>query len=326
MNISPTPIEATLLRNEAQATVVSYRFEPAACCDMCGADPGDFRMMGMRLNRSQGLRPRRAAGIAVSVKKCTTCRLVFADPQPIPENFDAHYGAPQDYWTTGQLEDGDDYFASEIATAKRLLHFREGMRALDIGAGLGKAMRRLSSAGFDTYGLEPSAAFRKAALAKDGVAEDRLALAAVEDAEYPAGQFDFITFGAVLEHLHSPSRALERALSWLKPGGVIQAEVPSSRWLISRLVNTYYRLCGTLLVTNISPMHVPFHLFEFSLRSFELHGRRAGYEIAERRFMVCSIPHVPGLLRAPLRWWMERTGTGMQLEVYLRKPTGERSR
>jgi hypothetical protein len=28
---------------------------------------------------------------------------------------------------------------------------------------------------------------------------------------------------------------------------------------------------------------------------------------------------VPGLLHAPLRRWMERTGTGMQLEVYLRK-------
>ena len=123
----------------------------------------------------------------------------------------------------------------------------------------------------------------------------------------------------------SPSRALERAVEWLKPGGVIQAEVPSSRWLISRLVNAYYRLCGTLLVTNISPMHVPFHLFEFSPRSFQLHGRRAGYDIAEQRFMVCSIPHVPGFLHPPLRWWMGRSGTGMQLEVYLRKSEAGRN-
>lgn len=273
----------------------------------------------MRLNHSQGLRPRRAAGIAVSVKKCATCELVFADPQPIPNSLDAHYGAPEDYWTAGQFEDDVDYFAAEIATAKRLLDFRPGMRALDVGAGLGKAMRRLSAAGFDTYGLEPSAAFRQAALAHGGVTEDRLALAAVEDAAYPSEYFDFVTFGAVLEHLQSPSRALERAVEWLKPGGVIQAEVPSSRWLISRLVNAYYRLSGTLLVTNISPMHVPFHLFEFSPRSFQLHGRRAGYQIAEQRFMVCSIPHAPGFLHPPLRWWMGRSGTGMQLEVYLRK-------
>jgi SAM-dependent methyltransferase len=286
---------------------------------MCGADSRHFRVMGMRLNHSQGRKPRHASGIAVSVKKCNICELVFADPQPIPESFEAHYGAPEEYWTDEQFKDEPDYFAHEIATAKRLLGFREGMRALDVGAGLGKAMRALASAGFDTYGLEPSAEFRKAAIVHGGTSEDRLELAGVEDADYSTNHFDFITFGAVLEHLQSPARSLERALTWLKPGGVIQAEVPSSRWLISRLVNAYYRLCGTRLVTNISPMHVPFHLFEFSPRSFELHGRRAGYELAEQRFMVCSIPHVPGLLHAPLRWWMERTGTGMQLEVYLRK-------
>jgi hypothetical protein len=62
---------------------------------------------------------------------------------------------------------------------------------------------------------------------------------------------------------------------------------------------------------------VPYHLFEFSPKSFELHGHRARYEIAEQRFMVCSIPHAPRILHAPLRWWMKRTETGMQLEVYL---------
>src|SRR5206468_6834057 len=121
-----------------------------------------------------------------------------------------------------------------------------------------------TSAGFDTYGIEPSPEFRKGALAHGGVSGDRLALGAVEYADFPAEHFDFISFGAVLEHLQSPSKSLERALGWLKPGGIMHAEVPSSRWLISRLVNAYYRLCGTLLVTNVSPMHVPYHLFEFS--------------------------------------------------------------
>ena len=273
--------------------------------------------MGMRLNRSQGRNPRRATGIAVSVKKCRACELVFADPQPIPERFDAHYGAAEDYWKTGQFDEEPSYFADEIASAKRLLPFHDGMRALDIGAGLGKAMRALTLAGFDTYGIEPSPEFRKAAIAHGGIAEDRLTLAGIEHANFPAGHFDFVTFGAVLEHLQSPSGSIERALEWLKPGGVIQAEVPSSRWLVSRLVNAYYRLCGTLLVTNISPMHVPYHLFEFSPKSFELHGRRARYEIAEQRFMVCSIHHAPRILHAPLRWWMRRSETGMQLEVYL---------
>src|SRR4029453_13163912 len=146
-----------------------------------------------------------------------------------------------------------------------------------------------------------------------------LALAAVEDADYPLERFDFISFGAVLEHLYSPSIAIEQALKWLRSGGIIQAEVPSSRWLISRLVNLYYRLRQTNFVTNISPMHRPFHLFEFGLTSFEKNGRRAGYEIAEHRYRVCSIPHVPGVFPPPFRWWMEHSNSGMQLTVYLRK-------
>lgn len=39
------------------------------------------------------------------------------------------------------------------------------MRALDIGAGLGKGMLSLQNAGFDTYGFEPSIPFYEKAMA-----------------------------------------------------------------------------------------------------------------------------------------------------------------
>ena len=299
--------------------MLNYGFVAVAACDMCAADPSHFRVMGLRLNRSQGRKPRAASGVAVSVKTCRNCDLVFADPQPVPANFEDHYGEPEDYWDADYFADESGYFEDEIATAKRLLGFREGMRALDVGAGIGKAMRAMAAAGFDTRGFEPSPAFRHAAIARVGIPEDRLALAEVENAEFPANHFDFISFGAVLEHLFSPSTAIERAIGWLKPGGIIQAEVPSSRWLISRLVNMYNRLVGTNLVTNISPMHQPYHLFEFGLGSFELHGSRSGYRVAHHHFMVCSMPHVPRMIQPPLRWWMDRARTGMQLVVYLKK-------
>lgn len=320
--ISTTPANGS--RHERKRAVLSYRFDPVGACDMCGADPGKFQMMGMRLNRSQGLNPRAAPGIAVSVKKCRSCGLVFADPQPVPASFEDHYGVPEDYWDADYFSDDPGYFASEIAIAKRLLGFQQGMRALDVGAGIGKAMRAMAAAGFETSGFEPSPAFRAMAIERTRIPEDRLALATVENADFPAEQFDFISFGAVLEHLYSPSHALERAMSWLKPGGVVQLEVPSSRWLISRLVNLYYRIRGTNFVTNLSPMHAPFHLFEFGLASFEKHGWHAGYEVAYHHFMVCSIPHVPRLLHSPLRWWMDRWESGMQLGIYLRKRPASR--
>jgi hypothetical protein len=61
-------------------------------------------------------------------------------------------------------------------------------------------------------------------------------------------------------------------------------------------------------------MHPPFHLYEFTLRSFKK------YEIAEHSFEVCSIPHVPKFLHPLFRWWMCRTDSGMQLTIYLRAP------
>ena len=291
-----------------RSVAITYTFVPVTHCDMCGGT--DFRMLGMRLNRSQGRRPREADGIAVSVKQCRACDLIFADPRPEPKSLADHYGMPpEDYWTADVFDRGADYFANEIATAKRLIDFQSGMSALDVGAGLGKAMLSLDAAGFDTWGLEPSEPFHQRLIQR--VDPSRVFMTTLEEADFPPDSFDFITFGAVLEHLNSPSAALDRALSWLRPGGILQAEVPNAHHFVSRIINAYFRLRGTNYVTHISPMHPPFHLYEFSLRSF------ARYKVAGHKFMVCEIMNLPRLLHPPLRWWMERTNTGMQLTVYI---------
>lgn len=273
----------------------------------------------MRMNASQGLRPRRASGLAVSVKRCRECSLIYADPLPIPKSLEDHYGTPpEDYWASedpGEWQ--EDYFSDEIRTAKRLLAYAEGMNAFDIGAGLGKAMRSMTAAGFDTWGLEPAAEFHRRAL--ENVPADRIAAMGIEDYPSEGRMFDFVTFGGVLEHLFDPSAALAKALAMLKPAGIIHAEVPSSDWLVARMVDFFYRASGTMLTTHISPMHPPFHLFEFTRETFVRNGRRLGYEIAESRINVCEVLHIPAFAKPLLRTMMEKTGTGMQLVVYLRK-------
>lgn len=289
-----------------------YEFVRVGACNMCGSQ--SFQQLGLRLNRSQGLSPKAADGIAVSVKKCRECGLVFADPQPVPAELTDHYGIPSDkYWTSDAHRWSPDYFVDEIAEAKRLLAFKPGMKALDIGVGLGKAVKSMETAGFDVWGCEPIPQFRDKAISIQGLNSDRIDLASVENANYPANYFDFITFGAVLEHLYDPKAALLRAMGWLKPGGVLQVEVPSSDWLISRLVNLYFRLRGTNLVTNISPMHTPFHLYEFTPNSFR------DFTIASHSYSVCSIPHVPTFLEPIFRKYMKQTDTGMQLTLFLRR-------
>ena len=179
-------------------------------------------------------------------------------------------------------------------------------------------MASLDAEGFATFGLEPSSSFRDRAISHTGIAADRLALSRIEDADYPQGMFDLVTFGAVLEHLPDPSGAIVRALQWTRPGGLVHIEVPSADWLMARLVDLVYRIQRQDLTCHLSPLHIPFHLFEFTPRSFERHAARTGYEVAHCRRYVgrTYAPRWADVALVPL---MRATGAGLQIEVWLRK-------
>jgi SAM-dependent methyltransferase len=294
---------------------VGYKFKRVDACVMCAET--ERRILGRRLNGHQGVRPRRAVGIATTVVQCQDCGLVFTDPLPIPETISQHYDRPpEDYWAEGYFEEDGTRFCGEIVRFRELWSgSAEHPRALDIGAGIGLTMSTLAAAGFDAYGVEPSAPFRARALER-GIDPTRLQLSTAEDALFPAANFDLITFGAVLEHLQDPALALEQVLPWLAPGGLIHVEVPSSRWLVGRLLNVVYRLLGTDYVTNLSPMHPPYHLYEFQLESFRRHGDRCGYELAGHTFFPGET-YLPDRIASLATRVMEWTDTGMQLQVWL---------
>ena len=292
----------------------TYRFEPVNACVMCGSS--EARVLGRRLDTHQGVRPRHRRAVATTVVRCRQCELIYCDPRPVPESITEHYDrSPEAYWNADYFNEHDDYFAGVVDSFRRLWTGEGRPRALDVGAGIGKAMTVLERNGFDCYGLEPSQSFRDRAISR-GVRAGRLQLAAIEDAEYGPDAFDLVTFGAVLEHLRDPASAIARALFWLAPGGLIHAEVPSSRWLLARLLNAAYRAQGLDYVTNLSPMHPPYHLYEFALGSFQRHGDRTGYEVVAHRLFACEtfLPRPFGSLATRV---MEATGTGMQLEVWL---------
>lgn len=298
-----------------------YYFHDIQQCEMCGQSSANHKIMGIRLNQSQGMSPKKKTGITVGVKKCKNCGLIYSDPQPVPFDIQDHYGiAPEDYsWGDDYVTYDPVYYQRQIENAKKLLPFSDGMKALDVGAGLGKAMKSMENAGFAVYGIEPSNTFHKKAMEWMGYTEEQLKLGMVEDVNFADSSFDFITFGAVFEHVYKPSEVLSKAAQWLKPNGIIHIEVPSTRWLIPKIVNLYYRLRGTNYVTNLSPMHAPFHLHEYSVKSFEEICKKYDLELAHYYVDVCSIYFVPGFLKPLFRKYMEWTNKGMQLTVYLRK-------
>lgn len=296
-----------------------YYFNYIEHCNMCGAKTDNHIVLGKRMNRSQGRSPQKKVGITTTIAKCTTCELIYSNPQPVPFDIQDHYGVPpEDYWKENYFIVDENYFIREITRLKQLIDVKEGMKSLDIGAGLGKAMISLKKIGFDAYGFEPSEQFYERAITKMGIQPEKLKLGMIETIDYPENYFDFISFGAVLEHIYDPATSIEKAMKWLKPNGVLFIDVPSSDWLINKIINLYYKLTFTDYVGNLSPMHDPYHLYEFSLKSFEAHAKKHNYEIAHHQYDVCQT-FLPKFLDFILVPYMKKTNKGLQLSVWLRK-------
>ena len=297
-----------------------YYFNYIERCNLCESGSDKHKILGQRLNQSQGFNPKSKIGISTSVLKCKDCGLIFSNPQPVPFDIQDHYGLPpESYWKPEYFVIDKNYFSGEIKKTKELTQFSEGMKALDIGAGLGKCMIALQQAGYDAYGFEPSVPFYQRAINEMKIPADKLKFGMIEEVDYPENNFDFITFGAVLEHLYDPAASIKKAMKWLKPGGLIHIEVPSSNYLIPKIFNFYFRLRGTNYVNNISPMHRPFHLHEFTIESFMHHAKKENYEIAHHQYYVCDVYFLPRITHSLLKWYMGKTNKGMQLAVWLRK-------
>lgn len=296
-----------------------YYFEYIEKCNLCNSKSTSHKILGKRLNQSQGTNPKNRIGVTTTIMKCSNCGLVYSNPLPIPFDIQDHYGIlPEEYWKESYFVLNEYYFEKEIYQAKKLIEFKKGMKSLDIGAGLGKAMISLSKNGFDAYGFEPSKQFYDRAIFNMGIDHNKLKLGMIEEIEYPENSFDFITFGAVLEHLYNPSLSILKAFKWLKPRGVIHIEVPSSEWLTNKLINAFYKIKLTDYVGNLSPMHDPFHLYEFGLKSFKIHAKNNDYELAFYEYYVCQT-FMPKIFDYILKPYMKKTNTGMQLCVWLRK-------
>jgi hypothetical protein len=71
-------------------------------------------------------------------------------------------------------------------------------------------------------------------------------------------------------------------------------------------------------VINLSPMHEPFHLYEFTPESFKENAELNGYEVTRIENWVGEV-YGPKYLKKYIKKYMVRSGQGMQLMVWLRK-------
>jgi 2-polyprenyl-3-methyl-5-hydroxy-6-metoxy-1,4-benzoquinol methylase len=298
---------------------ITYTLIPVENCDLCDAGNSQFKILGKRLNGSQGFFPKNKIGITTTVVKCKNCGLVFPNPMPVPAALSDHYGVPPEkYWIPEYFTVNKNEYAGLLSLARNLGDFSGKPKVLDIGAGIGKCMIAFENGGFDVWGIEPSEPFYNKAIKMMNVSPDRLRLSSLDDSEFEENYFDFITFGAVLEHLYNPSESILKAMKWLKPNGIIHIEVPNSNWLISELINLNYKVRGLDYVSNISPMHEPYHIYEFTLKSFQEHAKKHNYEIVYSEYYICNT-YMPSFINPLVKWYMRKKDKGMQLAVILKK-------
>lgn len=163
------------------------------------------------------------SGNRAQAVSCSDCGLLFAYPQPPPEDLQAYY-APEGGWQAARPErssSGTQAWANTpVAVILDALHQyvpvnqpAVNARVLDFGCGPGNWLNALQDRGWDTYGVEPSS---DVAFAR----HKRLLAVPTEP------QFDLVLAFHVLEHLPRPLDTLRELGRAIVPGGYCFVSVP----------------------------------------------------------------------------------------------------
>lgn len=196
--------------------------------------------------------------------RCSACGMIFANPVALEMASGGFYDAAGDEYLTADKLAGD-YADVRFDRELRLFHNHSpGGSVLDVGCSSGGFLYQLNKRFPMTYevlGTDVSRAPLEHA--------EKMGIPVVRDNflthSFP-GQFDAITFWAVMEHLFEPQKFLRKAVSILKPGGLCFILVPNMKSLAVRLLGAKYRY--------IFPEHInyftPRTLRDFAGRELEV--------------------------------------------------------
>jgi SAM-dependent methyltransferase len=163
------------------------------------------------------------------IVRCADCGHGQLDVFPTEAELIGAYGE-------AESEDYVEEEAGQRETARRALERIEAQTGgtgslLDLGCWVGFLLAEARERGWATVGVEPSAwasAYARERLGLD-VRQEELFTAAL-----PAGSFDAVVLGDVIEHLPRPGEAMARVAELLAPGGVVWMALPDAGSLVAR--------------------------------------------------------------------------------------------
>lgn len=203
-----------------------------------------------------------------TMTRCPRCGFITANPRPSADLLSRLYR---------QMDD-PDYERERKGRKTNFMHILDRLekfrprkgRLLDIGAASGLMVEAALERGWEAMGIEPSRALvQRARELNLPVIETTL-----ESWSGDSAPFDVITILDVIEHVADPAQFLEKALSFLKPGGVICIVTPDVRSLTARLLGKRW--------WHFRPAHVSF----FSKKSLKtLIESRGGHVLTMRSYV-----------------------------------------
>jgi SAM-dependent methyltransferase len=284
MSDSTSPAAAALTVPPETALVafgksIAFRpgFEWVEACDLCGASEFEERAVYPEYLLFTGEWFR--------LVRCKACSLHFVNPRPGPEiigeyyptDYLAHMNEPRPLRSWQKRAGGKD--ARAPGPLGRLgLHVRQSMhwyfippfenggRFLDVGCGAGKLLDTLKMLGWDTYGVEVAPSAVERACAKG----HQVVVGTAESQAHEPASFDALSMWHVLEHTHSPARAIANAYQNLKPGGRYYIAIPNFKSFHARLFGKYWWSSDA-----------PRHLFQFDETTIRSYLEKAGFKDIE---------------------------------------------
>ncbi|MFQ5977087.1 MAG: class I SAM-dependent methyltransferase [Candidatus Heimdallarchaeota archaeon] len=147
-------------------------------------------------------------------------------------------------------------------------------KILDIGAGAGAFLQKMSEQGLECYGVDVNP--NLADQAKKG--GWLYHLGDLEEDTFSEQFFDVITINHTLEHMHHPDRILHLCHKYLKDDGQLVVGIPNADSLIR-----------TMFKENWVYWEVPRHLYHFNPRNFKRLLNTHNFRVTAERFN--SMPH-----------------------------------
>jgi SAM-dependent methyltransferase len=239
---------------------------PPPECACCGGGPlvAHLRVAGDM--GAPGLVPTtdRFGTALADIVRCARCGHMQLERMPAEARLAEAYGEAE---SRDYVEEAAGQRATARAVLERVERHVDGRRLLDLGSWVGFLLAEARDRGWAVAGVEPSrfaSGYAREEFRLDVRTTDLFA------AELPAGAWDAVVLGDVIEHLPRPGEALARATELLAPGGVVCLMAPDAGSRVARAMGARW--------WSVIPTHVQY----FTRASLRVLLERHGYRVVEQ--------------------------------------------